>query len=69
MPQLWFGDLSETGAELAIPVVEGAGENQRSCQRVLSVANNVIIDVAACSRNATDQAATIAHKIKERLTH
>jgi hypothetical protein len=64
---LWFANLSETGTELAIPVIEGEGESQRSCQRVLAVANNVIIDVAACSRNATDQASTIARKIKERL--
>jgi hypothetical protein len=67
LPSLWFGNLTKTDTELAIPVIEGEGESQRSCQRVLAVANNVIIDVAACSRNATDQAATIAGKIKERL--
>jgi PknH-like extracellular domain len=67
LPSLWFGNLTKTDTELAIPVTEGQGENQKSCQRVLAVANNVIIDVAACSRNATDQAATVAAKIEERL--
>jgi PknH-like extracellular domain len=67
LPSLWFGNLTKTDTELAIPVTEGGGESQKSCQRVLAVANNVIIDVAACSRNATDQAATIAGKIKEHL--
>jgi hypothetical protein len=45
------------------------GENERSCQRVLSVVGNVIVDVAACNHDATNQAATIAHKIKDRVSH
>jgi len=69
LPKLWFGNLTKTDTELAIPVTEGEGDTQRSCQRVLSLAGNVIIDVAACNRNATDQAETIASKIKERLPH
>jgi PknH-like protein len=69
LPKLWFGNLTKTDTELAMPVTEGEGDSQRSCQRVLSLAGNIIIDVAACNRNATDQAETIASKIKERLPH
>ena len=50
-----------------MPVARGASE--RTCQHVLSVSNNVIVDVLACSPTATDQAATIAQKMKDRLPH
>jgi hypothetical protein len=69
LPKLWFGNLTKTDTELAMPVTEGEGDIQRSCQRVLALAGNIIIDVAACNRNATNQAETIASKIKERLPH
>lgn len=69
LPKLFFGNLTKTDTELAIPVVEGEGDGQRLCQRVLSLAGNIVIDVAACNRNATNQAATIALKIKQRLPH
>ena len=45
------------------------GENERTCQRVLSVVGNIVVDVAACNHDATDQAATIAQKIKDRVGH
>lgn len=66
-PKLFFGNLTKTDTELRMPVIRG--ENERTCQRVLSVVSNVIVDVAACDRNATDQAATIAQKIKDRVNH
>jgi hypothetical protein len=69
LPKLWFGNLTKTDTELAMPVTEGEGDIQRSCQRVLALAGNIIIDVAACNRNATNQAETIASKIKERLPY
>jgi hypothetical protein len=69
LPKLFFGNLTKTDTELSIPVIEGEGDGQRSCQRVLSLAGNIVIDVAACNRNATDQAAAIALKIKQRVTH
>ena len=69
LPKLWFGNLTKTDTELAIPVTEGEGDIQRSCQRVLALAGNIIIDIAACNRNATNQAEIIASKIKERLPH
>lgn len=66
-PKLFFGNLTKTDTELSMPV--SRGENERSCQRVLSVVSNIIVDVAACNHDATDQAATIAQKIKDRVSH
>ena len=66
-PKLFFGNLTKTDTELSMPVTRG--ENERSCQRVLSVVSNIIVDVAACNHDATDQAATIAQKIKDRVSH
>ena len=66
-PKLFFGNLTKTDTELSIPVIRG--ENERTCQRVLSVVSNIIIDVAACNHNVTDQAARIAQKIKDRVSH
>ena len=60
----WFGSLTKTDIQLTMAVTRG--ENERTCQRVLSVVNNVIVDVSACSTTVSDQAATIAQKIKER---
>jgi hypothetical protein len=65
--KLFFGNLTKTDTELSMPVTRG--ENERSCQRVLSVVSNIILDVAACNHDATDQAATIAQKIKDRVGH
>ena len=66
-PKLFFGNLTKTDTELSMPVTRGG--NERSCQRVLSVVSNIIVDVAACNHDATDQAATIAQKIKDRVGH
>ena len=66
-PKLFFGNLTKTDTELSMPVTRG--ENERSCQRVLSVVSNIIVDVAACNHDATDQAATVAQKIKDRVSH
>jgi hypothetical protein len=38
-----------------------------ACQRALTARNNVVIDVAACSLNATDQGINIAHQIAEKV--
>jgi PknH-like extracellular domain len=56
-----FGDLGRTDTQLSMHVTRGAGERQ--CQRVLSVVNNVVVEVAACARAVGDQAATLANKI------
>lgn len=65
-PKLFFGNLTKTDTELSMPITRG---DERSCQRVLSVVSNVIVDVAACSHDATNQAAIIAQKIANRVSH
>jgi PknH-like extracellular domain len=45
----WFsGDLTKTDSQLAMPYIRGTDTQTRSCQRVLAVTANVIIDVQAC---------------------
>ena len=61
-----FGDLARTDTELTMHVTRGG---DRSCQRALSVTNNVVVDVAACSAAASDQAATMVNKIRSRISH
>jgi PknH-like extracellular domain len=61
----FFGDLKRTDSELTMPVTRGAVE--RSCQRALSVINNVAIDVAACSAAASDQAGRMVDKIRSKI--
>jgi hypothetical protein len=60
-----FGDFGRTDTQLSMHVTRGAGESagERQCQRVLSVTNNVIVEVAACASAVADQAATLASKI------
>src|ERR1700722_8365982 len=66
-PKLFFGNLTKTDTELSMPVTRG--ENERSCQRVLSVVSNIIVDVEACNHDAPDQAATAAQKLSDRVSH
>lgn len=61
-----FGDLARTDTELTMHVSRGG---ERSCQRALSVTNNVVVDVAACSAAASDQAATMVNKIQSGIAH
>jgi PknH-like extracellular domain len=62
-----FGRLTRTGTKLTMPLTRGGGD--RSCQRVLSITNNVVIEVAACSTTIADQAATIVGKIESNIPH
>jgi PknH-like extracellular domain len=63
----FFGNLTKTDTSLTMPVTRG--QNERSCDRMLSVANNVIVDVRACGHAITNQATAIAQKITERIPH
>jgi PknH-like extracellular domain len=60
-----FGAFTRTDTELTMHVTRGSGE--RSCQRALSIAANVVIDVAACNAAATNQGATIVDKIRSKV--
>ena len=66
MPTVSFGQLTRTDTKLTMNLTRGDGV--RSCQRALSVAANVIIDVAACATTTTDQASAIADKISSKIS-
>ncbi|CAN5609410.1 sensor domain-containing protein [soil metagenome] len=70
LPKWTSGELTATGDRLAIPVTRGSDDQARSCQRVLSVAVNVIVDVQACTRpqqSPVTQAAAIADRIESAI--
>lgn len=70
LPAWLSGDLTKTDTELSMPFTRGAGEATRSCQHVLSVTANLILDIQACKpaqSTAVTQAATIADRIASNL--
>ena len=70
LPAWLSGDLAKTDTELSMPFTRGTGEATRSCQHVLAVAANLIVDVQACMPQqsvAVTQAATIADRIVSNL--
>ena len=56
------GQVSNTNGTLSATQTE-EGHNGWNCQRALTVANNVAIDVSACSDIPSDVAINIAHQI------
>ena len=60
-------DLNKTDTRITIPVTRGSGDQVRSCQRVLAVDDNVIIDADACGPEPSAQAGTIVEKIEAHL--
>lgn len=69
LPKWRSGALAETDTELSMPFTRGTGAQTRSCQRVLAVEANVIIDVQACkpASETVTQAAMVADTIKASL--
>jgi PknH-like extracellular domain len=70
LPAWHSGDLTKTDTRLAIPYTRGDGDQTRSCQRVLSLAANLILDIQACKpqqQSAVTAAAAIADKIESKL--
>ena len=70
LPAWRSGDLTKTGTRLAIPYTRGSGDQTRSCQHVLSMAANLILDIQACKpqqQSAVTQAAAVADKIESKL--
>jgi serine/threonine kinase PknH len=55
------------GTVSATTTEQDANTNGWACQRALTARNNVVIDVAACSHNATDQGINIAHQIAAKV--
>src|SRR3954465_10353062 len=53
LPKWRRGELTKTDNQLAIPFTRGSANGVDSCQRVLAVDDNVIIDVQACTRDVS----------------
>ena len=60
------GSVVNLNGTLAGTRIQDAGGGW-GCQRALTVSNNVVIDVAACSYPPGDQAVTIAHQIAAKV--
>jgi hypothetical protein len=70
LPRWTSGNLTKTVDRLAIPVTRGSDDQARSCQRVLSIAANVVVDVQACKplqQSPVTAAAAIADQIESAL--
>jgi len=53
-----------------MPYTRGSGDQTRSCQHVLSMSANLILDIQACKpqqQSAVTQAAAVADKIESKL--
>jgi PknH-like extracellular domain len=60
------GPVSNTNGTLSATRPQ-VGGNGWTCQRALTVANNVAIDVSACSYTQSDSAINIAHQIAAKV--
>ncbi|GAC1636714.1 MAG: hypothetical protein NVS4B6_05390 [Mycobacterium sp.] len=70
LPPWHSGELTKTDTRLAIPYTRGAGDQTRSCQRVLSIVANVILDIQACKpqqQSPVTVAAAVADKIESKV--
>jgi hypothetical protein len=70
LPAWHSGDLTKTDTRLALPYTRGAGDQTRSCQRVLSLAANLILDIQACTPQQPSpitKAGAVADKIEAKL--
>jgi hypothetical protein len=69
-PNWVSGELTKTDTRLALPYTRGTGDQTRSCQRVLSLVANLILDIQACKpqqQSAITAAADVADKIESKL--
>ncbi len=71
LPKWRSGELTKGDTQLSIPFTRGNGSGVDSCQRALAVQDNVIIDVQACTRDASTvtQAVAVANGIAAKLPH
>ena len=60
-----FGEVSENGGVSAIPKL--ADGSEWSCSHAISTRANVVVDVSACGFSITDQATTIATRIRDKI--
>jgi hypothetical protein len=70
LPAWRSGDLTKTDTRLAMPYTRGSGDQTRSCQRALSMAANLILDIQACTplqQIPITKAGAVADKIEAKL--
>lgn len=70
LPAWRSGDLTKTDTRLAMPYTRGTGDQTRSCQRVLTIAANLILDIQACTpqqQSPITKADAVADKIVSKL--
>lgn len=70
LPAWRSGDLTKDDTRLAMPYTRVTGDQTRSCQRVLSIAANLILDIQACSPQQqvpSTKAGAVADKIESKL--
>jgi hypothetical protein len=69
LPKWRSGELTKTDNSLTIPFTRGSSNGVDSCQRVLAVDDNVVIDAQACTRDLSTvtQAAAVAEAITAKL--
>ena len=70
LPKWVSGELTKTDNRLALPYIRGTGDQTRSCQRVLQITANLILDIQACKpqqQAAATAAADVADKIASKL--
>ncbi|WP_238994649.1 sensor domain-containing protein [Mycolicibacterium chubuense] len=69
MPRWRSGELVQTPDQLTMPITRADGVDTASCQHVVSVVTNVVIDVEACAPRAADVtgAAQIATRIASHI--
>lgn len=70
LPRWLSGALDHTDDRLAMPISRGEAEDARSCQHVLAVDSNVVIDVEACTRQVApvQQAGAMADLIEKAIS-
>jgi hypothetical protein len=70
LPKWVSGELTRTDTRLAMPYTRATGDQTRSCQRVLSIAANLILDIQACTpqqQTPITKAGAVADKIESKL--
>jgi hypothetical protein len=69
MPAWKSADLMKTDTLLAMPYTRGSGDSTRSCQHVIGLTSNVIIDVSACGPRSPnfDKGAQVVAKIESKF--
>jgi hypothetical protein len=59
------GELTKNEGELTMPITRWARE--KSCQRALSIRNDIVVDVAACATSVTTQAEGVVSAIQSKI--